>query len=160
VDLLVVLVVTGFGVRVAIDDLNFPLGILELHLILLVTLVGNLLLAFPLVGRCAVTAWLLLLLLAELLHELLDLPAHLNVVAPRVVHPAVWPALIAVAGLPWSLVTAWVVAPISRCINNSGSRSSYQRLVVVVGLLLLPILVLATALSSGIFFKLVGLPRL
>jgi hypothetical protein len=80
-----VLVAAGLRVRVAIDDLDRPLGILELHH-LVVALVGNLLIAFPLVGRCAVVAWLLLLLLAELFRELLDLLALLGVVAPGVVH--------------------------------------------------------------------------
>jgi hypothetical protein len=58
VELLVALVVTGFGggVRVVVDDVDHPLGILGLHLLLLVALVGNLLLTFPLVGRCAVAA--------------------------------------------------------------------------------------------------------
>jgi hypothetical protein len=83
VELLAVLIVTRFGVRVAIDDRNGPLGIPELHLLLLVALVGNLLLAFPLVGRRAVMARLLLV---ELLHELLDLLELLAAVVPRVVH--------------------------------------------------------------------------
>jgi hypothetical protein len=71
---------------VAVDDLDHPLGILELHVLLLVTLTGNLLLAFPLARRCAAAAWLLLLLLMELLHELLDLLTLLGVVAHGVVH--------------------------------------------------------------------------
>jgi hypothetical protein len=120
------LVVTRLGVGVAIDDLDRPLGVLELYL-LIIALVGNLLLVFPLAGRHAVTTRLLLLLLMELCHELLDLPALLGAVVPRVVHRAPRPALIAVGGL---------------------------------ALLLLPIHVLATALSSGIYFRLTGLPYL
>jgi hypothetical protein len=99
VELLVSLVVTVFGVRVgvAVDDLDCPLGILELHIMLLIALMGHLLLAFPLVGRCAIAARLLLLLLMKLLRELLDLPALLDTVVPGVVHQALWTALIAVA---------------------------------------------------------------
>jgi hypothetical protein len=54
VELLVALVVTGVKVGVAIDSLERPLGILELHLLFLVALRGNLLLAFPLTGKRAV----------------------------------------------------------------------------------------------------------
>jgi hypothetical protein len=68
---------------VVIDDLDHPLGILELHLLLVVALTGNVLLAFLLVGRWAVMARLLLI---ELLHELLDLPALLSAVTPGFVH--------------------------------------------------------------------------
>jgi hypothetical protein len=57
-----------------------------------------------------------------------------------------------------SLVAVWAVAPTSRCCDNSNSWSTCQWLVVVGLLLLLPILVLATALSSGICYKLAGLP--
>jgi hypothetical protein len=56
--LLVVLLVAGLGV--AVDDLDRPLGIPELHL-LLIYLVGNLLLAFPLAGRHATMVRLLLI---------------------------------------------------------------------------------------------------
>jgi hypothetical protein len=45
VELLAVLIVTGFRVGVAVDDLDRPLGALEL-LLLLVALTGNMLLAF------------------------------------------------------------------------------------------------------------------
>jgi hypothetical protein len=67
VELLAVLIFTGSKVIVVVDHLDRPLGILELHFLLLLTLVGNLLLAFPLVGMRAIMAWLLLLLLVELL---------------------------------------------------------------------------------------------
>jgi hypothetical protein len=83
VELLAMLIVTGLGVRVVIDDLDHPLGILELHLLLVVALMGNVLLAFLLVGRWAVMVRLLLI---ELLHELLDLPALLSAVTPGFVH--------------------------------------------------------------------------
>jgi hypothetical protein len=59
IQLLVVLLVAGLGV--AVDDLDRPLGILELHLLLLIYLVGNLLLAFPLTGRHATMVRLLLI---------------------------------------------------------------------------------------------------
>jgi hypothetical protein len=87
VQLLVVLIITGFevGVRAAIDDLDHPLGVLELHLLLIVTLMDNLLLACPLVRRHAVAARLLLM---EVLCELLDLPTLLGIVALGVVHRA------------------------------------------------------------------------
>jgi hypothetical protein len=85
-ELLVVLVVAGLGVGVTIDDLDHPLSILELHLLLIGALTGNVLLAFLLAGRCVVTMGLLLLLLAELLCELLDLLALLGTMAPGVIH--------------------------------------------------------------------------
>jgi hypothetical protein len=105
---------------------------------------GNVLLAFPLVRRRAIAAGLLLLLLAELLHKLLDLSALLGVVAPGVVHRAPQPALITARGLVRSLVTAWAVTPTNRCGNSGGSGSPCQQLVIV-GLfffliLLLPLL--------------------
>jgi hypothetical protein len=53
----------------------------------------------------------------------------------------------------------WAVAPTNHCRDSGGSGSTCQRLVVVV-LLLLSILVLATALSSGIYFGLANLPCL
>jgi hypothetical protein len=114
VELLAALIVAGFRVRVAVDDLDRPLGILELHL-LLITLVGHLLIAFSLAGRHAVVAQLLLLLLAELLHELLDLSALLGTVAPGVVHRTLQMTLVTVGGLSQLLVTAWATAPTSRC---------------------------------------------
>jgi hypothetical protein len=45
------LFVTGLRVGVIIDDLDRSLGILELHLLLVVALASNMLLAFLLVGR-------------------------------------------------------------------------------------------------------------
>jgi hypothetical protein len=139
--LLAALVVAGFRVRVgvAVDNLDRPLGILEHHhLLIIITLTGNLLLVFPLVGRHAIIVQLLLLLLTELLRELLDLPALLGTVAPRVMHRAPWPALVSAGGLAQLLVTSWAMTPTSYCSSSSGS--SGQRLVVVaISLLLLPV---------------------
>jgi hypothetical protein len=111
VELLVALIVTGVRVGVAVDGLECPLSVLELNLLLLVALGGNLLLAFPLLGRCAVTPRLLLLLLVELLYELLDLPALLYVVVPRVVYQAPWTTLVIAGGPPQPLVTTWPHPP-------------------------------------------------
>jgi hypothetical protein len=121
VELLTVLVVTGLRVGVAIDSLDRPLGILKLHLLLVIALTSNMLLAFPLMGSCAIAAGLLLV---ELLRELLDLSALLVTVAPGVVHWAPWPTLVTTEGLAWLLVTAWAVAPTSRCCDSSGSGSA------------------------------------
>jgi hypothetical protein len=109
-ELLVAFIVTGLRVRAAVNDPDSSLGILELHL-LIVALMGNLLLAFPLAEKRDIVARLLLMLLTKLFHELLDLSALLGVVAPRVVHQAPWPILVAARGLAQSLITAWVVAP-------------------------------------------------
>jgi hypothetical protein len=156
VELLAALIVTGLWVRVVVDDLDRPLGILELHL-LIVGLVGNLLLAFPLAGSYAVIVRLLLLLLMELFHKVLDLPTLLSIVVPGVVHQAPRPALIAVGELARSLVTVWAMAPTSCCCDSSNSGSACQQLVVVIGLLLIIILVLTATLSSSNCFKLLGL---
>jgi hypothetical protein len=104
--MLAVLIVAGVrvGVGLAIDSLEHPLGVLELHLFLLVALGGNLLLAFPLVRRHAIMTQLLLLLLTELFRELLNLLALLGAVAPRVVHQALRTTLVTAKGLPWPLV--------------------------------------------------------
>jgi hypothetical protein len=149
VELLVVFVGAGVKVRVAVDNLERPLGVLELQLLLLVAVGGNLLLAFPLLGRRAIASWLLLLLLAELLRKLLDILALLCTVAPGVVYRAPWTALIAAEA-------TWATTPTYRSSNNSSSGSSGQRLVVAAGLLLPP--VFATALSSGLCIGLAGLP--
>jgi hypothetical protein len=114
VELLTVLIVTGFEVEVAIGDLDCPLGILEHHLLLVVPHMGNVLLAFSLAGRQVAAARLLLLLLMELLHELIDLLALLRDVAPGIVHRAPQPTLVVTGGLVRSLVAMWVMAPISR----------------------------------------------
>jgi hypothetical protein len=71
---LAVLVLIGLRVGVAIDGLQCPPGILELHLYVFLLLRVHFLFALPLVGRRAVLE-LLLHLLMELFHELLDLLA-------------------------------------------------------------------------------------
>jgi hypothetical protein len=88
VELLAVLIGTRVGVGVVVHYLERPLGVLELHLLLLVTLGGNFLLALPPLGRSGITTWLLLLLLAELFHELHDLPALLSTMVHGVVYQA------------------------------------------------------------------------
>jgi hypothetical protein len=122
VELLAALVIASVGVKVGIDSLECPLSVLELHL-LLITLRGNLLLAFLLAGRCAVAAWLLLLLLTELHCELLDLLTLLRAVALGVVYQAPRTALVTARGLLRPLVTTWATTPTSR---NSGSVGSGQ----------------------------------
>jgi hypothetical protein len=116
VGLLAVLVVTGLRVGMAVDDLGRPLGIPELHLLLVIALTGDVLLAFPLAGRRSITVGLLLLLLAEWLHELLDLSELLGVVVPGVVHRARRPTLITTGGLAWSLLAAWGPTPAAAAI--------------------------------------------
>jgi hypothetical protein len=144
---------------VVIDALENPLGILQLHLILLVALGGNLLLVLPLSGRCAIMARLLLLLIAELLHKLLDLPVLLRVVVPGVMYWAPRTALITVGGLSQSLITTWAMAPASHSSISNGSRSTSQWLVVADGLLLL-LFVFVAALSSDICIKPADFPYL
>jgi hypothetical protein len=117
VELLVALILARVGVRVAIDTIERPLGVLELHLLLLVALGGNLLLAFPLLGRCAIAVWLLLLLLTELLYELLDVPALLCAVVPRVVYQALRTTLVAAGGLPRSPVPTWAMTHTRRLLQ-------------------------------------------
>jgi hypothetical protein len=56
---LAVLVVSRLRVKVAIDGLQCPLGILELHLYVFLLLQVHLLLALPLAGRRAILALLL-----------------------------------------------------------------------------------------------------
>jgi hypothetical protein len=99
VELLVPLVITGHGVGVAVDDLDRPLGVLELHRLLTIAVTSNMLHAFLLSGRHVIVMGLLLLLLAELLCKLLDLRTLLGTVAPRVVHRASRPTLVAARGL-------------------------------------------------------------
>jgi hypothetical protein len=147
------LIIAGVGVGVAVDGLELHLGVLELHLLLLVTL-----------GRHAVAAWLLLLLLTELLQKLFDIPAILCAIAPRVVHQKPQTTLITAGGLPQLHVASWAMTPTNRCSSRSGNGSSVLWLVVVVVtaglLLLLAIFVSDAALSCAIFIGLAGLPYL
>jgi hypothetical protein len=147
-----------------VDDLDNPLDILELHL-LLIALVGNLLLAFPQVGRHAVIALLLLLLLlTELLCELHDLSTLLSTMAPGVVHRALQTALITAGALSWLLVASQAMAPTICYYSSSSNGSTSHWLIVVVvvatDLLLLPVPISATALSSSFCFWLASLPCL
>jgi hypothetical protein len=125
VELFAVLIVArfGVGVGVVVDDLDCPLGVLEVHLLLLIAPQGNLLLAFPQTGRRAIAAWLLLLLLRELLCKLLDLPSLLGVVAPGVVHRAPGTTLVAAEGLPRPLVSTWATTPTSRSSSSDSGCS-------------------------------------
>jgi hypothetical protein len=132
VELLAVLVGTGVRVGVAVDSLKRPLGILEgyLLILLLVTLLDDLLLALPLPRGCAVAAWMLILLLTELLCKLLDFPALLHIVAPGVVYRAPQTALITTGGLLRPLVATWAMTPTDCCSSGSNniSGSANQRL--------------------------------
>jgi hypothetical protein len=75
-----ILVVTRLRVRMAINSLEVPFSFLEPHSVLLVLFRVCRLFALSLVGRCTITV-LLLQLLVVLFHELLDLPALLDIVA-------------------------------------------------------------------------------
>jgi hypothetical protein len=150
VELLPALVGPGVEVRATVDGLGSSSGILERHLLILVILLDSLLLALPLPRRCAITMRLQLLLLAELLHKLLDLPALLSSMALGVAYQAPWTTLIAIGGLSRPLVTTWAMAP-----TSCSSCSTGQRLVFATSLLLL-----ATALSSGVCIRFVIFPYL
>jgi hypothetical protein len=102
----VVLVVTELRVRVAIDVLHYPLGILELHLYDFLPLRVDFLFALPLAGRRTILAWLLHLL-TELLHELLDIPALRRAMMRRVVHQTFCTAVVTVGWLAGAFVASW-----------------------------------------------------
>jgi hypothetical protein len=142
----VALVDTGVGV--AGDVLQCPLGILELHLFLLLSLRADLLFALLLTGRHAFMAQLLLHLFAVFLCELLDFPAFLDVVVPGVVHRALCATVVAVLHLTGVLVIVWVMAPTSCCCSNGGSGCLVQQLVVIVVASLLLLLLAAVLISS------------
>jgi hypothetical protein len=74
-------------VRVVLYSLQCPLGVLELHLLILVLLRIDLLFALPLAGRRDILAQLSMLLM-ELFHELLDFPALSDDVVRGVMHRA------------------------------------------------------------------------
>jgi hypothetical protein len=86
VEHLAALVGVGVGVRVVVDGLKHSFGILQRHLLTLVTLWGNLRLTLPLPTRCAIAMRLQLLLLTEPFRKLPDLPALLDAVALGVMH--------------------------------------------------------------------------
>jgi hypothetical protein len=92
---LATLVVIGLRVRVTIDGLQCPPGILELHLYIFLLLWVHFLFALPLAGRCAILA-LLLHLVTELFRELLDLSALQRGMACGVMHRALCVADVAI----------------------------------------------------------------
>jgi hypothetical protein len=92
---LAALVVTGLRVGVAIDELQCPPGILELHLYVFLLLWVHFLFAFPLAGRHTILA-LVLHLFTELFHELLDLSALRRAMVHGVVHRALHAAVIVI----------------------------------------------------------------
>jgi hypothetical protein len=105
------LIGAGVGVRVAEDGLQHPLGILELHLLILLRI--HLLFVIPLAGRCALLAQLLLLL-AELFHELLDFPSLFDTVTRGVMHRALHAIVIATRHLTGALAISRSMVPTSR----------------------------------------------
>jgi hypothetical protein len=159
VEHLAALIGAGVRVEVAEDGLEQPVGILESHILILAALRGDLLFALLVPGRCAVTAWLQLLLLTELFRELLDLLTLLSVVALGVVHRAPRTTFVVAGRLTWALVVMRATSPTSRCCCSSGTFG--QWLVFAASLLLLLLLLLLTAaLCSGICVRLVSLPYL
>jgi hypothetical protein len=90
---------------VAIDGLQCPPGILELHLYVFLLLRDDFLFALPLAGRRAILARLLHLL-AELFCELLDLPALRRAMAREVVHWALCATIVAVGQLARAFVAS------------------------------------------------------
>jgi hypothetical protein len=101
------IVVAGLGVRVVIDGLHLPLGILECHLFVLLLLKIQFLFALPLAGRCTFLVQLLLLFV-ELFYKLLDLPSLTRVVMCGVVHHASRATIVATRCLMGELlVTSW-----------------------------------------------------
>jgi hypothetical protein len=132
---LAALVVTGLRVRVAIDGLQCPLGILKLHLYVFLLMGVHLLLALPLAGRHAILV-LLLHLFTELFRELLDLPALDRGMAHGVVHRALRAAIIAIGRLTGEFVASRITMAPTRYCSCSSGRSG-QRLVAASLLLLL-----------------------
>jgi uncharacterized membrane protein len=107
---LVVLVVVELRVRVVVDGLHLPLGVLECHFYIPLLFWIHLLLALLLAGRRAFFAQLLLFL-AKLLRELLDLPTLTHAMAHRVMHRASGTTVINAECLTGALVTSWASAP-------------------------------------------------
>jgi hypothetical protein len=119
VEYLATLVRARVAIGVAIDGLQCPLGVLELHLLVLILLRIHLLFSLPLMGRRAFLALLLLHLHMELLRELLYLKALLSTVVPGIAIRASHDTVIIVRCLMGLLVTSWTMAPTCRC-NCSG----------------------------------------
>jgi hypothetical protein len=145
VEYLVALVDTRVGV--AGDGLQHPLGILELHLLLLLNLWADLLFALLLTGMHAFMTQLLLHLFTIFLCELLDFPALLDVVVPGVVHRAPCATVVVVLRLMGVLVIVRVMAPTS-CYSSSSSGCPGQQLVIIVVASLLLLLLAAVLISS------------
>jgi hypothetical protein len=101
----VALIIAGLRVGAAIDGLQCPPGILELHIYAFLLLWVRFLFALPLAGRCAILA-LLLHLIAELFCELLDLPAFQCGMARGVVHRALHAAVITIGQLMGAFITS------------------------------------------------------
>jgi hypothetical protein len=146
--------------EVAIDGIRVPLGLLELHLLILLLLGVHLLFALSLAGRCALLAQLLLLLV-ELLHELPDFPALSHAVVCGVMHRAMRATVIAAGCLTGVFVTMWTSAPGRRYNISCDGGSSSQRLVIAADLLLVVVLVFSTAtLDYSACIRLATLPWL
>jgi hypothetical protein len=107
---LVVLIVTGLRVEVAIDGLQCPPGILELHLYFFLLLWVHFLFALSLAGRHVVLA-LLLHLFMELFCELLKLSALRRAMALRVMHQALHAAVITIGQQTGAFLTSWPPRP-------------------------------------------------
>jgi hypothetical protein len=134
---------------VAVDVLHLPLGFLECHLLSLVLLGSHLLFSLPLARRRAFLVRLLLLL-AELFHELLDLLALTRTVAHGVLYRASGTAVIAVGCLIGALVTSWASASTCHCSSSYGSGGTGQRLVVTVSFLLIVVLVVVVVVAAAL----------
>jgi hypothetical protein len=117
---LTALVVTGLRVRVAIDGLQYPPGILELYLYVFLLPRVHFLFALPLVGRRAILA-LVLHLVAEIFCELLDLPALRCGMARGVVHRKHHAGVVAIGQLTGAFFASWPpTAPTHRYSCGSG----------------------------------------
>jgi hypothetical protein len=116
------LVVAGLKVEVAIDGLQCPSGILELHLYVFLLLRVHFLFALPLAGRGAVLV-LLLHLVTELFHELLDLSVFRRGVACGVVHRALHATVITIRQLTGVFVASWPPTAPTRHYSSDGGRS-------------------------------------
>jgi hypothetical protein len=155
VEFLATLIGAGVKVKVAAEGLQHPLGVLELHLLILVLLKIHLLFSFPLAGRRVVLAQLLLPL-TELLRELLDISALSGVVVRGVMHRAPCASIVTIERFMGVLVILQAMAPTSRCWSSCSSMGTSQRLVVATDPLIfllvvavVVIIVFATALSSS-----------
>jgi hypothetical protein len=141
---LAVLVVARLRVRVAVDGLHLPLGILECHFFVPLFFEIHLLFALPLSGKRAFLVRLVLSLV-ELFCELLDLPTLTHAMARSVMHRASGTAIVAAGHLTMALVASWASAPTYR--HSYSCAGSSQRLVVTAGLVV--VVVAAAATLSG-----------